>query len=63
MSTITKCTMTQVKTTKGAVMYQNVKEGGGQAVTNLYLRKDGLGANFPGEIEVTITRVDDEGEA
>lgn len=62
MSTITKATLTMTKQTKGAVMYNNVKEGGNEAVTNLYLRKDGLGSSFPGEIEVTIVRLDDEAE-
>ncbi len=60
MSTVTQAKMTMVKQTKGAVMYGNVKEGSGEAVTNLYLRKDGLGGVFPGEIEITIIRLDDE---
>jgi hypothetical protein len=51
------------KQTKGAVMYNNVKENHGEAITNVYLRKDGLGSNFPGEIEITVRRLDDEESA
>jgi len=58
MSTICIATMTMDRTTKGAVLYKNVKQG--QAVTNLYLRKDGLAQPFPGEITLTVSRTDDE---
>jgi hypothetical protein len=62
MSTVTQAKLTMVRQTKGAVLYNNVKEGEGESVTNLYLRKSGLGSNIPGEIEVTIIRLDDEAE-
>lgn len=51
-TTISKATMTMERQTKGAVLYNNVKDGG--AITNLYLRKDGLTEPYPGSIEVTV---------
>ncbi len=62
MSVVTSAKLTMTRQTKGAVLYDNVKTNSGQAVTNLYLRKDGLTEPFPGEIEVTIIRLDDETE-
>ncbi len=61
MSTITTARLTMDRTTKGAVLYKNVNTADGQAVTTVYLRKDGLTEPFPGEISMTIVRIDDEG--
>ena len=58
MSTISTATLTMERTTPGAVLYKNVKEG--QVVTTLYLRKDGLTQPYPGEIQLTVSRQDDE---
>lgn len=57
-TTIGKATLTMKRTTPGAVLYENVKQGNGEPITTLYLRKKGLVEPFPGSIEVTIT-VDD----
>ncbi len=62
MKTISTALLTMEKTTPGAVMYKNVKVGVGQAITNLYLRKDGLTEPFPGSITVTVSVEDGEGE-
>lgn len=40
------------RTTKGAALYKNVRNG--EAVTNLYLRKDHLPEPVPSEITVTV---------
>ncbi|KKN65468.1 hypothetical protein LCGC14_0481880 [marine sediment metagenome] len=62
MKTISKALMTMTRQTKGAVVYDNVKpNNGGQAITTLYLRKDGLTEPYPGSIEVTVA-VDDPDE-
>jgi hypothetical protein len=58
MSTIGTATMTMKRTTKGAVLYENAKQG--QTITTIYLRKDGLAQPFPGEIAITVTRLDDD---
>ena len=50
-----EATMQLVRETKGAVLYQNVREGIGEAVTNIYLRKSGLdGSPYPETIHITI---------
>ncbi len=55
MKTLSKATMTMTKRTPGAVVYTNVKtNNGGQCLTTLYLRKDGLTEPYPGSIEVTV---------
>ncbi len=62
MKTIDTVTMTPDRITKGAVLYKDlVRTSGmeGQALTSLYLRKDGLPTPFPPKITVTVT-VDDE---
>lgn len=60
MSTITTATLIMDRATKGAVLYKNVKEGEGQAITTIYFRKSGLTPPYPGEITVTVVRQDDE---
>lgn len=47
--------MNKVRETKGAVLYENVDASSGQAVTNLYLRKEGMTAPFPEVLDVQIT--------
>ena len=59
MSTICTATLTMKRSTPGAVLYENVKKE--QVVTTLYLRKDGLTQPYPGEIQLTVSRQDDEG--
>lgn len=58
MSTICTSTLTMKRSTKGAVLYGNTKDG--QAVTTIYLRKDGLTEPYPGEITLTVSRSDDD---
>ena len=60
MSTVSKASLVMDRTTKGAVLYKNKKEGDGQAITSLYLRKSALTEPYPAEIEVTVTT--DNGE-
>ncbi len=61
MRTVSKATLTMDRSTKGAVLYKNAKEGEGQAITTVYLRKSGLVEPYPGSIEMTITVDDEEG--
>ena len=61
MSTIAMATLVMDRTTKGAVLYRNVREGEGQAITTIYFRKSGLTPPYPGEITVTVVRQDNEG--
>ncbi len=60
MKTISTAALLMDRTTKGAVLYKNKKEGDGQAVTSLYLRKSALTEPYPAEIQVTVA-VDEEG--
>ncbi len=58
MKTIDTVVMKLDRATKGAVLYKDsVRTTGveGQALTSLYLRKDGLPEPFPPEITVTVT--------
>lgn len=52
-----KVTMRLERLTKGAALYKNEREG--EAVTNIYLRKDGLPTPPPETIEI---RIQDAGE-
>lgn len=50
-----QATMSLSRETKGAVLYENVKQSVHEAVTNLYLRKSGLdGSPYPEQIHLTI---------
>lgn len=56
-NTVTKAVLTFERATKGAVLYKNPDTSPKQAITNIYLRKTGMGEEHPNEIEVTITKV------
>ena len=58
MSTITTTIMNLDRTTKGAALYKNPKEGDSEAITTIYLRKSGLGEVIPNQIVVTIVKKD-----
>ncbi len=60
MSTFATVKMTMERTTPGAILYKNVNATPGQAVTTLYLRKDGVVEPYPGEITVMVERHDDD---
>ncbi len=47
-------TLSLTRATKGAVLYNNVRKGDDEAVTNIYLRKVGLDEPFPATITMTI---------
>lgn len=51
------CKMKLERLTKGAALYKNPIDG--QAVTNLYLRKDGLPTPIPETIKVLIELEDE----
>lgn len=60
MSTIATTIMNLDRTTKGAALYKNPKEGEGEAITTMYLRKSGLGDVIPNQIVVTIVKKDND---
>ncbi len=60
MSTVTKTKLVLEKTTKGALLYKNVNEQDGQAITTIYFRKSGIVEPYPGELTITVERHDDE---
>ena len=60
MSRIKQSTLILDKTTKGAVRYKNVKEGDGEPITVIYLRRSGLTEPYPGSITLTVSTDDDE---
>ncbi len=55
--TLTKAVLKFVRQTKGAVLYKQEDPSPNDAITNLYLRKSGLGDEYPNEIEVTIKAI------
>ncbi len=55
MNTIAITMMNLERTTKGAALYKNPKEGSSEALTTIYLRKSGLPNVVPDQILVTVT--------
>jgi hypothetical protein len=52
---INGATMRLERATKGALLYKNVKEGAGEALTTVYLRKEGMTEPYPITLTIVIT--------
>ncbi len=54
MTTIATTIMNLDRTTKGAALYKNPKEGDSEAITTIYFRKSGLPTIVPEQVVVTV---------
>ena len=60
MSKITSEKLVMDRQTKGTVLYKSVSTND-PAIRNIYIAKHAFEGEFPGEIEVIVNRLDDEG--